>query len=764
MLEKFHKITNVGKFVNYQAEGKVDLRKVNLIYGENGRGKTTLAVILRSLTSKNANFIYERKTVGSSEVKASIQIRVKGAGKPICFRDGDGWDAHVPGIEIFDSNFINDNVYSGSDVSHEHRKNLYYFVVGEEGVNLAQQLDELDEKFKKLKGEISEKSLSIERLVEWKGDIDKFVDLPLIDNLDTQIKEVKEQIAILEQADIIKKRNILQQINLNAFPIDEIESLLVRKVEDLLASAESQVRTHIENCLDSDGELWLQKGLTYTKDEKCPFCGQLVHGVDLIKFYQAYYSQEYSKLKKDILSLEVQIREYFSEDILLGYQKTIDANLSLFDAWGKSGLELAISTMSSVRLIDLWKHAREGWQVLISEKNEHPLDDIDANKLSIARNAFELFFTTITTYNKWVTECNLKTDEFKKTVDAGNLDATNKTLKMFEATKKRYTKSVDALCKEYKTLIQDRNKADADKKTTKKSLDTFVKDVFDKYQATINEYLKKFGVGFRLDKISTSFAGGKASTSYGLLLNNVPVKLSAGATAEPSFKSGASEGDKSSLAFAFFLAKLEHDKDIANKIVVLDDPITSLDAHRKSCTKDEVIKIVKKALQVIVLSHDLTFLRMVWDGTPGPVAEIQTLLIQREGKDQSKLSEWDIAEATRGDYYSDFYAILNYAEKNEGDARLVVRSIRPLLEGYYRVRFPKDFPANKWLGDLAEFIRNADDKNSLYVLRNDLSEIMAINNYSKKYHHKENPNADNEPINDSEIVSFIERTLKLISG
>lgn len=269
-------------------------------------------------------------------------------------------------------------------------------------------------------------------------------------------------------------------------------------------------------------------------------------------------------------------------------------------------------------------------------------------------------------------------------------------------------------------------------------------------------------MGFRLGKITIGFSGGKASTSYGLLLNEVAVKLSAGEKSEPSFKSGASEGDKSSLAFAFFLAKLEHDKDIANKIIVFDDPITSLDMHRKNCTKDEIIKVIKKAKQVIILSHDLDFLRILWDSYPS--TEIQTLHVQRKGKDNSTLSQWDIAEATRGDYYSDYFTLWNYLEKNEGDSRLVVRAIRPLLEGYYRVRFPREFPANKWLGDFIEIIRKAESTEAISTLQKVLSEIVDINNYSKKYHHKENPNADKEAINDGELTGYIERTIKLISG
>lgn len=762
MLEKFIKISNVGKFVDYEAEGKVNLNKVTLIYGENGRGKTTLAAILRSLASQDSDHILARKTAGPSQNKTSVQIRVKGISKTVCFRDGHGWDAHVPGIEIFDSNFVNDNVYSGSDVSHEHRKNLYYFVVGEEGVNLAKKIDELDERVKKLKNKIVEKGAEIEKLVEWKGEIEKFVALTPVQDLDSKIKMLRARIEILEQADAIKKRGTLKILDVNALAVAEIELLLARKIEDLLASAEIQVKRHIEHCMDENGEGWLQNGLAYVIDEKCPFCGQVVDGLSLIQSYKGYFSDSYSKLKQEILDINTKIKEFFSEDILLGLQKVFGDNLTLVEDWQTSGLILQGTTINQEEFIKLWKETRNGWLGLISSKNERPLDDIDNKEIELSQKNYEKFIKAIETYNLWIRACNEKIDEFKAQVDDGNLENDYKLLKILDATKKRFSSIVDGLCQEYQTLIMNRDSADTDKKKTKKELEQFDKDVFGKYQLTINDYLQKFGVGFRLGKITTGFSGGKASTSYGLLLNEVAVKLSAGEKSEPSFKSGASEGDKSSLAFAFFLAKLEHDKDIANKIIVFDDPITSLDMHRKNCTKDEIIKVIKKAKQVIILSHDLDFLRILWDSYPS--TEIQTLHVQRKGKDNSTLSQWDIAEATRGDYYSDYFTLLNYLEKNEGDSRLVVRAIRPLLEGYYRVRFPREFPANKWLGDFIEIIRKAESTEAISTLQKVLSEIVDINNYSKKYHHKENPNADKEAINDGELTGYIERTIKLISG
>ena len=64
MLDKFSLIRNVGKFDSVDAGANFDLNKLSLIYAENGRGKTTLATILRSLGDKEPLPIIERTRLG----------------------------------------------------------------------------------------------------------------------------------------------------------------------------------------------------------------------------------------------------------------------------------------------------------------------------------------------------------------------------------------------------------------------------------------------------------------------------------------------------------------------------------------------------------------------------------------------------------------------------------------------------------------------------------------------------------------------------
>jgi wobble nucleotide-excising tRNase len=50
-LERIQLLRNVGQFDSVDAGARLPLSKLTLFYAENGRGKTTLAAILRSLST-----------------------------------------------------------------------------------------------------------------------------------------------------------------------------------------------------------------------------------------------------------------------------------------------------------------------------------------------------------------------------------------------------------------------------------------------------------------------------------------------------------------------------------------------------------------------------------------------------------------------------------------------------------------------------------------------------------------------------------------
>ncbi len=114
MIERIISIMNVGKFVNCKTAGDVTFRKLTLVYGENGRGKTTLCDILRSLATGDGDRIVGRKTLGSDDAPSS-QILVTGAKHTFTY---GAWSQPFSNLAIYDSVFVHENVYAGDVFDH----------------------------------------------------------------------------------------------------------------------------------------------------------------------------------------------------------------------------------------------------------------------------------------------------------------------------------------------------------------------------------------------------------------------------------------------------------------------------------------------------------------------------------------------------------------------------------------------------------------------------------------------------------------------
>ncbi|WP_182218161.1 AAA family ATPase [Rugamonas fusca] len=143
MLKKILEIENVGPYSSNPVKSSKDwngeFKSKNIIYGENGVGKTTLALILTSLHGDD-NLLKEKRTIGSSTPQ---KLRILMADGSIRKYTDNKWDKHCSEINVFDVHYIEDNVYIGSSLLSETRNNLFQIIAGEEGIQLKKKLEEL---------------------------------------------------------------------------------------------------------------------------------------------------------------------------------------------------------------------------------------------------------------------------------------------------------------------------------------------------------------------------------------------------------------------------------------------------------------------------------------------------------------------------------------------------------------------------------------------------------------------------------------------
>src|SRR5690606_11824847 len=114
------------------AGAQLALTPVTLIYAENGRGKTTLAAILRSLSTGDAALIQDRHRLGAAH-PPHVVLSVGGA--QAVYQNG-AWGQPLPRIAVFDDAFVAENVCSGIEIDTSHRQNLHELILGAQGVAL----------------------------------------------------------------------------------------------------------------------------------------------------------------------------------------------------------------------------------------------------------------------------------------------------------------------------------------------------------------------------------------------------------------------------------------------------------------------------------------------------------------------------------------------------------------------------------------------------------------------------------------------------
>jgi len=764
MIEKFITIQNIGRFRNCKPHGNVTFRKLTLLFAENGRGKTTLCAILRSLQTGQKEFISERKTLGTT---GSVSVQLRLGGSNISFGN-NAWSATHPDIAIFDSVFIHDNVFAGDYVEHDHKKNLYRVIVGAQGVQLAKQIEDLDGKIRDANSEISTKKTAVLRTLPTGVSIDVYRAWQPVDDIENKILQKSTEIAnrqrTLEKATDIQAKGLLTKISLPSFPSDFI-AILAKQITDITANAELCVRQQIAaHNMGKHGETWLSQGLGFVANDKCPFCGQDVHANDLIAAYRSHFNVAYKALIQEVTQLSQRITSTIGESSLNTTQQMLSSNLTLVEFWKQfTQLTLPDFTFDNVRA----KYAilRDLALTLAQTKQQAPTVSVSPD------SGFQAAFDAVTNlqqllqpYNSAVDACNVLINQQKTAVqNGGELNTLKKELADLETKKIRFEPTIVQACKEYQDALSVKTTLEQQKTTIKQQLDQHCQQIIQTYEKAINTYLDQFSAGFRITNSRHLYTGGTPSSNYQIQINNTAIDLGDSRTQSgtPCFKTALSSGDRSALALAFFLAALKHDAQLHNKIIIFDDPFTSLDRFRRTCTQQFIRQIASKAKQVVVLSHDPHFLKILWEGYPP--ADIKVLQLRRTG-DNTVIGEWDIESETQSTYITNYSALLDFYRDRAGTPLDVARSIRPFIEGLLRAHFPGHFQANEWLGDFITKIRNSSDTDGLFHAKADISEIEAINDYSKKYHHDQNPNADSEHISGDELHGFVKRTLQLAGG
>jgi len=339
--------------------------------------------------------------------------------------------------------------------------------------------------------------------------------------------------------------------------------------------------------------------------------------VDLIATFRAYFGNEYGSLKLAVVSLRQRLSQSLGEVTLLEIQRALDANTAAIEFWKQFvSIPNAPSLAFDNDILPALSCLRESALTLVDQKEASLLESCVANTAFLAAiGRIQELAVAVTAYNSFVTETNTTITAKKQSLNAANVQSARSSLSLLKARKIRFESPTAENCVLYREQQKQKKLLETEKEKAKKALDDFGKNVCGEYEQRINELLDRFHAGFRICDTSRRYIGGTASTSYQIVINNVAVDLGDNKTptSTHSFKNTLSSGDRSTLAFAFFVAQVERDPTLGGKIIVLDDPFTSQDRSRRSCTQQIINRLATQAKQILVLSHDASFLRDIWD-------------------------------------------------------------------------------------------------------------------------------------------------------
>lgn len=772
MIKKFIKISGTGKFLNYNHSSipgpyrTTDFERINLIYGENGSGKTTLAIILKSL--KDNNSLLPKKRAFNRTFPQTIEVLTDVIANPKFTFATNVWDNQYPNLEIFDIHFINENIYTGLEIQNTHKKNLFEIIFGQQGIDLKNDIQHLKDRIQNGRTQIKETSEKIEIAIDKAYTANDFSNLPADTDIDNKIRSKEAAIVTAKSFQEIQTKPSLDTIPLFNLPflITTATSTLNQSIDNISETYLQKFKEHKEHLsMHGKEEEWIKQGYEAITDNSCPFCLRpFDETVEIVEAYKQYFNDEYNLLLATLSQLNSAISTFNSEAQLLQIETKISANQNLIEFWKNhlSSPPILVSIIDQQTEIQIVFDAVKS---IFAEKKSNPIQAKD----TIAVIDFGTFIATLNTkivnFNTDIIAYNLRIATLKSSCQP-NLTHLELDLKKIKAIKKKEDTAVSSLCTNLRAYIHGVGNLNTQKENKQKQLDTYSASIFANYTTKINRYLQSFAPYLEIRNLDSGYVGSSKEPmiKYALHINGNEIKFE-DTPLYPSFKYSLSEGDKSALALSFFLTKLELDSNIQDKIIVFDDPVSSFDLNRKSTTISKLIGFGEQAKQLFVLTHNIIFACEFWKSANQIPLANQCSKIEFLGN-TSCIVDFNIDTETLSSVLKDSLSIMNYLTNgclSDQERRSVARCLRPALESYFHLKFFDLVLPNDWLGSFITRVETATTTTDRFFrLQSNLNELKYINNYSKKYHHRFNSNNDGEPVNDAELRSFCDRTLKMI--
>lgn len=754
MVDRIQLLRNVGQFDNVAPAQQLGFEKLTVVYAENGRGKTTLAAVLRSLGSGDAAAITERKRLGAAH-DPHVIVNL-GAGGLATFANG-AWSVADSRVAVFDDEFVATNVCQGIAVDAAQRENLHELVIGAHGVALANAVQGHIDQIEVHNRELRAKAAEIPAAVRGRFSVDDFCALQSLPDIDPQIEAAQSRLAAARASAEIADAAGLPALSLPSIGVDDLRALLETTLADLDASAAEQVQEHAAR-LGSGAERWLDAGLEYTDrlaragERDCPFCRQDLAGSAMVAHYRAYFGQAYTDLKQRVADAAAELQARHGGDVPAAFERRVREAGERCEFWSRF-VQVPEVNLDTAAIARAWKQAREGVEQLLRQKRDALLERLQLpGDVVQAVGAFHVEVERVRLLSDALARANEQVARVKAEAGEANVSTLEGTLSDLRTARARHERPIDAACQAYTSELAAKRAEEVARDQARSQLDNYRTAIFPQYRDRVNAYLRRFNAGFQIGAMRAVNHRGGSSADYNFVVNGNDVALG-------SFRSTLSAGDRNTLALVFFFATLDGDPNLADKVVVIDDPMTSLDEHRSLHTVQEIFLLTERVQKIIVLSHSKQFLFDVW--IKSFRVGRNAIEVRRAGQ-SSTLVAWNV----EGDMVS---AVDKVHEKTRAylahgaDAdgrREVATGLRPIMERFARIAFPDVWAPGMMLGRFHDLAHQRLGQANEILGPNDTLELRHLLDYANRFHHDSNPAYQTEVVIDAELRDYAERTLR----
>lgn len=719
MIQKFKSIGNLAVFQNFQWDQCVkdstgaikSFREINILYGRNYSGKTTLSRIVRAMETGVLSDKYDHP-----------QFQVQLADSQLI--TATNLTTHGHSIRVFNEDFVRDNLRFISDPDESIKS---FAILGDNNNKIEEEIKRLeselgineigkesglylvkaskDKDYQKakanavnamnqLQNQLKAKAIDPKNGIKYQAP--RFGDQNYtVAKLDAELQEVSKasfQQSASEQIqhfETLIDEKVLSPVPTILVPTLALEQL-VRDSQSLLAKSISESNKIEELLKDAILNKWVQEGLAHHQNKRitCAFCGNEIQE-NRWKELEHHFDEESRKLDA---AIELLLKQVDLE------KREIDSKFLISKSQFYSKFHEQVESIASsiTSAISIYKSSLENIAKLLQDKKD------DKFRRGLAANVTDNSSVILQSWKKYIDlakESDAYTAQLSKDQDAAKkqlrldevfrfsqtIDYTGKTTEI--ATLKSAEQNEFSSSSEVTALIQQKQMEIAAKR----------RELNDEEKGAlkVNEYLNHhFGHQF------LSLRAIKDASNP----NDPSIRFEVHRGKKKAYH--LSEGECSLLAFCYFLAKLD---DIDTKglkpIIWIDDPISSLDSNHVFFVYSLInIEIVERHLhkQLFISTHNLVFLKYL-KRLPGADKDwqksdekkrYQHLIITRE----SKHSSIRVMPRHLKDYITEFNHLFHHIYKcaqssATGDDEFNVfydfgNSARKFLEIYLHYKLP----------------------------------------------------------------------------